>query len=311
MSELLESLRPRKRLTVMEAVRQAGVDVRPWRHKKGGIVKHPSANPKYCYEWAFGGGGEPIALFLWFDSLQDENGNIVWRGNLRQLEASLRELRLDSSKAIEQRARSIEQELRAGRFDKLVREAFEQRSPIRAVLLEGDQQEKVKLGNARASVKFRRLDKQSWHVHQYLVSTGETVLVRGDPGGYIAADAKPLVNRSALDDLNDEPAGTELPAVLQKTSPTYARDDSVRSWVIDKAKGVCEYCGKRGFMKPDGTYYVEAHHIISLSKQGPDKVENVIALCANHHREAHYGADRVELERKMIARVRRRNKARE
>jgi 5-methylcytosine-specific restriction protein A len=30
--------------------------------------------------------------------------------------------------------------------------------------------------------------------------------------------------------------------------------------------------------------YLETHHVISLSEQGPGKVTNVIALCPNDHR---------------------------
>jgi 5-methylcytosine-specific restriction protein A len=53
----------------------------------------------------------------------------------------------------------------------------------------------------------------------------------------------------------------------------------------------------------DGSLYVEAHHVIALSAAGPDTVENVIALCPSHHREAHYGKQADLLERKFILRL--------
>lgn len=40
-----------------------------------------------------------------------------------------------------------------------------------------------------------------------------------------------------------------------------------------------------------GQRYLEAHHIVALACDGPDTVENVVALCPNHHREAHFGVD--------------------
>jgi 5-methylcytosine-specific restriction protein A len=40
-----------------------------------------------------------------------------------------------------------------------------------------------------------------------------------------------------------------------------------------------------------------------LANQGPDTLENVIALCPNHHREAHFGIDRVHLEKKLTAKL--------
>jgi 5-methylcytosine-specific restriction protein A len=44
-------------------------------------------------------------------------------------------------------------------------------------------------------------------------------------------------------------------------------------------------------------------NIISLADQGPDTVQNVIALCPEHHREAHYGARRYEMETEMIEKL--------
>jgi 5-methylcytosine-specific restriction protein A len=35
---------------------------------------------------------------------------------------------------------------------------------------------------------------------------------------------------------------------------------------------------------------LEVHHKTPLSARGEDTVENAIALCANCHRELHYGA---------------------
>lgn len=68
-------------------------------------------------------------------------------------------------------------------------------------------------------------------------------------------------------------------------------------------------CGKHGFARPDGTIYLETHHIISLANDGADRITNVIALCAEHHREAHFGALRDELEKKMTAKIGRSGKA--
>jgi 5-methylcytosine-specific restriction enzyme A len=42
--------------------------------------------------------------------------------------------------------------------------------------------------------------------------------------------------------------------------------------------------------------YLEAHHVISLAENGDDSVDNVIALCPEHHREAHFVANGEALE---------------
>jgi 5-methylcytosine-specific restriction protein A len=70
--------------------------------------------------------------------------------------------------------------------------------------------------------------------------------------------------------------------------------------VIRRAKGKCEYCGEPGFEMPSGEHYLETHHVIALAKDGADTVKNVLALCAGHHREAHYGVRAEALEKQMI-----------
>ncbi len=103
------------------------------------------------------------------------------------------------------------------------------------------------------------------------------------------------------DALND--LGSDKPEKELISGTRYARDPQVRKTVEARAKGRCELCDKQGFARPDGTSYLETHHIISLANDGADRITNVIALCAEHHREAHFGASREELEKKMIAKV--------
>jgi 5-methylcytosine-specific restriction protein A len=62
--------------------------------------------------------------------------------------------------------------------------------------------------------------------------------------------------------------------------------------------------GALGFELPNGSGYLEAHHIINIAKQGPDKVGNVIALCAHYPREARYGRGAEHLEAFFIAKLR-------
>ena len=101
---------------------------------------------------------------------------------------------------------------------------------------------------------------------------------------------------SAVDDLGAPPPGVDQPDRVNGNRSGYRRDDAVRQHVLKRAAGRCEHCGVQGFEMRDGKYYVEAHHIISLGDQGPDLVRNVIALCAHHHREAHYGRGAEDLE---------------
>jgi hypothetical protein len=101
---------------------------------------------------------------------------------------------------------------------------------------------------------------------------------------------------NAIDDI-----GSDLVEPTHVPSMRYPRDARVRSRVLQRAAGKCELCGKRGFKQADGSYYLESHHIIALAKEGADRMKNVIALCPNHHREAHFGRGRKILEARMVS----------
>lgn len=105
---------------------------------------------------------------------------------------------------------------------------------------------------------------------------------------------------NGLDDLLSPPTGCLFPDRALRSGWSVKRDEKVRAFVIDRSAGKCEYCGKEGFKTSSGRRYVEAHHIIALSCQGPDTVQNVIALCPNHHREAHFGTDAERLEQDFL-----------
>jgi 5-methylcytosine-specific restriction protein A len=113
---------------------------------------------------------------------------------------------------------------------------------------------------------------------------------------------------NAILDLSEPPAGNSSPDRALKAGFVVKRDPKVRKYVIDKSQGKCEYCGECGFTTTSGMNYIEAHHIISLASSGKDTIENVIALCPNHHREAHFGAKAEALEERFVEIVTERNK---
>ena len=110
-------------------------------------------------------------------------------------------------------------------------------------------------------------------------------------------------SNDGLRDLENAPLGNEFPDRALKSSAVVIRDANVRSYVLKHAEGKCEFCGELGFLMSNGKHYLEAHHIIALCDQGKDTVENVIALCPEHHRQAHYGKDAEALEMKFVERI--------
>jgi predicted HNH restriction endonuclease len=107
-----------------------------------------------------------------------------------------------------------------------------------------------------------------------------------------------VTNSDAIDDL-----GADTPERNKSEVWSYSRDSRVRDAVLRRAKGQCEFCNKPGFIKPDGTRYLESHHVIALASEGEDRTTNVIAICPNDHREAHFGDRREEIEGEMILKL--------
>jgi hypothetical protein len=104
---------------------------------------------------------------------------------------------------------------------------------------------------------------------------------------------------NAIDDL-----GTDVPDRSRSEGWSYSRDPRVRDEVLRRANGSCEFCGAPGFIKPDSSRYLESHHIIALANDGADRVTNVIALCPNDHREAHFGKRAEQIEAEMVSKLR-------
>jgi hypothetical protein len=111
--------------------------------------------------------------------------------------------------------------------------------------------------------------------------------------------------KSAVDDIDPQSVGNDSPEYKKRMSGSYTRDQAVRVEVLKRAKGACEYGGCRPFNKINGQTYLETHHVISLSEQGPDRPSNVIALCPNHHREAHFGERWEAMQDEFLAILRR------
>ena len=86
------------------------------------------------------------------------------------------------------------------------------------------------------------------------------------------------------------------------TSVTQQRQRDPRLVLAAKrrANGICQLCGKMlDFNDRQGKPYLEVHHIIPLSENGPDELSNMVALCPNCHRRMHIlnaAEDKAKLE---------------
>lgn len=123
-----------------------------------------------------------------------------------------------------------------------------------------------------------------------------TVMARlGEPLENVTLVAKPpLENPDELAALEQKYQDAS-PEVKERVSRIIERG-SVGA-AVKRANGfrcqLCEALGQNpiGFKKANGEPYVEAHHVMHVSTKalGSLAASNVMTLCANHHREVHYG----------------------
>jgi 5-methylcytosine-specific restriction protein A len=100
------------------------------------------------------------------------------------------------------------------------------------------------------------------------------------------------------------PAGNARPTATVSESTTYNRNPSVRAWVLQRARGVCECCEHPApFTDATGAPYLEVHHLRQLADAGSDRPSNAVALCPNCHRRLHFGADASILAQRMFDRI--------
>ncbi len=265
MDSVKNAIRPKTLARVIDLVAEAGVDVTHWSKYSG---QHASQNPRHCYEWAFDDGVIMIIVFsLWWSAIEPSSeGGCMYTVNARKTAN-------ESTGA--RRSRAI-------RMDQLLRFASVNKMPVQVIL------NVSKDVGSTESVGLRGLDSERWMVSSYDQETGACELARG------------VVPLHTIDQFAIEREEVGADGQTVRTSNVYNRSPIVREYALRRADGHCEYCGSRGFELPNGGIYLETHHVESLSSGGLDRLHNVVALCAGHHREAHFGVRRGEIKTRLV-----------
>ncbi|MBC3874463.1 HNH endonuclease [Undibacterium flavidum] len=80
--------------------------------------------------------------------------------------------------------------------------------------------------------------------------------------------------------------------IKELLAKSYERDQEL-SKLIKLVRGeACQICGHY-FLTLDGRKYVECHHLEHLANEGLDCSKNILVVCANHHRQLHYGLAKI------------------
>jgi predicted HNH restriction endonuclease len=105
---------------------------------------------------------------------------------------------------------------------------------------------------------------------------------------------------SELADL-EEKYRNEKPKVKERASTSIERGN-IGTQLKEQTGFRCQICealglNPIGFLKENGDPYVEAHHVMPVSKLevGSLAASNIMILCANHHRQIHYGGIDVKI----------------
>jgi 5-methylcytosine-specific restriction enzyme A len=279
---LKDKLKPHDNRRVMDLVAEAGVDVARWaQSKKGRPIQTPAANPAHVYEWAFVEPDKVVVLNLWYDEIEEQDGQLTRDLNLREWS----EARQQSTTL--KPGQRLASSRRASSMDRAIAYAYDNHLPVRVIIGDGPRRDYSDPKSQMPSRMLRRkLDEQTWFVQRYDHGTGNCRLHRG-------ATPRFTDQFSTGQD--------HLPKQREVTGKAWERDYKVRVAVLGRAQGICEFCGKSGFMTAGGEVYLETHHVIPLSEGGGDHEGNVVAICPNDHREAHHGERRDAIRDRLLA----------
>jgi hypothetical protein len=93
-------------------------------------------------------------------------------------------------------------------------------------------------------------------------------------------------------ELKYQNASPQVKEVISRQIERGKISSAVKKFYEYKCK-VCEALGQipLSFQKTNGEYYIETHHLIPVANltQGSLGISNLITVCANHHRQFHYG----------------------
>lgn len=235
------------------------------------------------YDWCFSNPGGPYLVNIWHDHMHDHGGDIYFVDRA-------------SDWADENRATATSVQLnRASAVSSLIQTAYYTKAPIHVAILDGTR--KTVGLRETSEAKQRELDAVLWYPHEK-DADGRIRVIRGKPQ---PATFDPYNDEQSHQEQTNAPVPPPPNKVNGAGTAVFERDSEVVKAVKLRAvDGCCEFCGKQGFKTASGGFYLEAHHVIPLNCGGPDDVRNVVAICADDHRRAHFGDDRHSVRDRMI-----------
>jgi len=239
------------------------------------------------YDWCFSKEGGPYLMSEWWDDIYTDKitGHLCfrdWAHGWAAQNPSALQVQYNRSSAV----------------SNLIQTAYYAKRPLHVAIVTG--KIFMEKGREKSEVYLRELDTELWYPHHKDLD-GNIIVVRGLPQ---PDDADPWnKEQQRARTTNEPPPPPPKHKEVTKTA-IFPRDREVVKAVKRRAtEGRCEHCGEPGFLTLQGAHYLEAHHIIPLSCGGDDKAWNMVAICPEDHRRAHYGQDRDQLRDDFIVKV--------
>lgn len=82
------------------------------------------------------------------------------------------------------------------------------------------------------------------------------------------------------------------PERVEYKGRSYRRDNKTIAQLKVLRNFKCQICGNN-IRRKDGTFYVEAAHIVPKREKGAEKPSNILILCPNHHKEFDLGSKNI------------------
>lgn len=237
------------------------------------------------YDWSFSNPNTGTHLLnIWHADMLEDNGEIYF---------------IDDSAewADRNRGTAVTVQLnRASAVTSLILTAYYTKQPVHVAILVGVRKQGINERDT-SEAHQRELDDVLWYPH-HRGADGRIRVVRGKPQ---APGFDPQAELNVRIAAKPRPIPEPPNKVEIKGATTFERDtEVVKAAKSRAADGRCELCKKEGFRTAGGGFYLEGHHVIPLNCGGLDDERNVVAICPDDHRRAHYGEDRHVLRDRMI-----------
>lgn len=130
-----------------------------------------------------------------------------------------------------------------------------------------------------------------WVINEYDPTNKEIRFLNWDPDKDVTAEIENDTEAFLQDSANGKTVRK------MRLSQYISRSAEVVRITKERAKGVCQLCGQPApFIDKNGNPYLEAHHIVWLSRGGEDNTDNTVALCPNCHTKMHIVDDDKDVE---------------